>query len=120
MRMRRVSDVSELLKRSSPSRIVIVASELHRVGTLDFDNLNSVNTYGVDRVYCNSKLANIVMSNELARKLKGTGIANGKTTGHTNLVQTIISSRSYAIVCHHCIFVTYGVTSVCVCVCLSN
>jgi NAD(P)-dependent dehydrogenase (short-subunit alcohol dehydrogenase family) len=64
----------ELLKRSSPSRIVIVASELHRLGTLDFDNLNSVNIYGVDRVYCNSKLANIVMSNELARKLKGTGV----------------------------------------------
>ncbi|PNF15558.1 Retinol dehydrogenase 11 [Cryptotermes secundus] len=64
----------DLLKRSSPSRIVIVASELHRLGSLDLDDFNSVNVYGSDRIYCNSKLANVLMSNELARKLKGTGV----------------------------------------------
>jgi NAD(P)-dependent dehydrogenase (short-subunit alcohol dehydrogenase family) len=90
MRTRKVCDVSDLLKRSSPSRIVIVASELHRVGTLDLDDFNSVNVYGGDRIYCNSKLANVLMSNELARKLKGTGIRNGKTAGNTYQVQTII------------------------------
>jgi NAD(P)-dependent dehydrogenase (short-subunit alcohol dehydrogenase family) len=42
---------------------------------LDFDNFNSVDAYGGDRVYCNSKLANVLMSNELARKLSGTGKA---------------------------------------------
>jgi NAD(P)-dependent dehydrogenase (short-subunit alcohol dehydrogenase family) len=90
MRMRKVCDVSGLLKRSSPSRIVIVASELHRVGILDLDKLNSVNVYGGDKIYCNSKLANVLMSNELARKLRGTGITNGKTAGNINQVQTII------------------------------
>jgi NAD(P)-dependent dehydrogenase (short-subunit alcohol dehydrogenase family) len=57
---------------------------------LDLDDLNSVNAYGGDRIYCNSKLANVLMSNELARKLKGTGITNGRTAGSTAVVQTII------------------------------
>jgi NAD(P)-dependent dehydrogenase (short-subunit alcohol dehydrogenase family) len=90
MRLRKVCDVSGLLKRSSPSRIVILASELHRVGTVDLENMNSVDAYGGDRVYCNSKLANVLMANELAKKLRGTGITNGKTAGSTNVVQTII------------------------------
>jgi NAD(P)-dependent dehydrogenase (short-subunit alcohol dehydrogenase family) len=71
--MRQISDVSGLLKRSSPSRIVIVASLAHRLGKLDLDDLNFEKSFGGDKVYCSSKLANILMSNELARKLKGTG-----------------------------------------------
>lgn len=63
-----------LLKRSSPSRIVIVASLAHILGKLDLDDLNFEKSYGADKVYCSSKLANILMSNELARKLKGTGV----------------------------------------------
>jgi NAD(P)-dependent dehydrogenase (short-subunit alcohol dehydrogenase family) len=65
--------VSDLLKRSSPSRIVIVASIAHILGTLDLDDLNFVKSFGGDKVYCSSKLANILMSSELAKKLKGTG-----------------------------------------------
>ena len=68
-----ISGVSGLLKRSSPSRIVIVASLAHRLGKLDLDDLNFEKSFGGDKVYCSSKLANILMSNELARKLKGTG-----------------------------------------------
>jgi NAD(P)-dependent dehydrogenase (short-subunit alcohol dehydrogenase family) len=75
LKLRKVCDVSGLLKRSSPSRIVIVASELHAAGTFDLDKMNSVDAYGGDRVYCNSKLANVLMANELARKLRGTGMA---------------------------------------------
>jgi NAD(P)-dependent dehydrogenase (short-subunit alcohol dehydrogenase family) len=71
--MRQISGVSGLLKRSSPSRIVIVASLAHRLGKLDLDDLNFEKSFGGDKVYCSSKLANILMSNELARKLKGTG-----------------------------------------------
>ncbi|GFG37269.1 hypothetical protein Cfor_10962 [Coptotermes formosanus] len=66
--------LTDLLKRSSPSRIVIVASLVHRLGKLDLDDLNFEKSYGGDKVYCSSKLANILMSNELARKLKGTGV----------------------------------------------
>lgn len=73
IKMRTISHVLDLLKRSSPSRIVIVASLVHRLGKLDLDDLNFEKSYGGDKVYCSSKLANILMSNELARKLKGTG-----------------------------------------------
>jgi hypothetical protein len=52
---------------------VIVASLAHRFGKLDLDDLNFEKSYGGDKVYCSSKLANILMSDELARKLKGTG-----------------------------------------------
>jgi NAD(P)-dependent dehydrogenase (short-subunit alcohol dehydrogenase family) len=69
-----ISNVSGLLKRSSPSRIVMVASELHRIAKLDLDDLNFMKSYWGDTVYCTSKLANILISNELARKLQGTGI----------------------------------------------
>jgi NAD(P)-dependent dehydrogenase (short-subunit alcohol dehydrogenase family) len=71
--MRQITGVLGLLKRSSPSRIVIVASLGHILGTLDLDDLNFEKSFGGDKVYCSSKLANILMSNELARKLKGTG-----------------------------------------------
>jgi len=52
----------------------MVSSELHKVAKLDLDDLNFVKSYDGDRVYCSSKLANVLISNELARKLKGTGI----------------------------------------------
>jgi hypothetical protein len=45
----------------------------HRLGKLDLDDLNFEKSFGGDKVYCSSKLANILMSNDLARKLKGTG-----------------------------------------------
>jgi NAD(P)-dependent dehydrogenase (short-subunit alcohol dehydrogenase family) len=53
---------------------VMVASELHRVAKLDLDDLKFVKSFSGDQVYCSSKLANILISNEMARKLKGTGI----------------------------------------------
>ena len=52
---------------------MIVASIVHLLGKLDLDDLNFEKSFGGDKVYCSSKLANILMSNELARKLKGTG-----------------------------------------------
>jgi NAD(P)-dependent dehydrogenase (short-subunit alcohol dehydrogenase family) len=66
----------ELLKKSAPSRIVIVASSAHRfVGKeLDLENLNSELSYSRFYPYFNSKLANILFNKELARHLKGSGV----------------------------------------------
>jgi NAD(P)-dependent dehydrogenase (short-subunit alcohol dehydrogenase family) len=62
------------LKESAPARIVNVASDAHRFGKLDFDDLGSERRYRWPRVYGQSKLANILFTSELARRLEGTGV----------------------------------------------
>lgn len=64
----------DLMKSSSPSRIVSVSSVNHKRGKVDFSNFHGKNlTYRMDQVYNNTKLHNIICTNELARRLKGTG-----------------------------------------------
>ncbi|MEO8609428.1 MAG: SDR family oxidoreductase [Chloroflexota bacterium] len=63
----------DTIKASAPARIVSVSSGAHRNGKINFDDLNSKNgnTMGT---YGNSKLANIMFTYELARRLEGTGV----------------------------------------------
>jgi retinol dehydrogenase-14 len=62
------------LTASAPSRVVNVASEAHRRASLDFEDLQGERAYGGWRAYCQSKLANIVFTYELARRLEGRGV----------------------------------------------
>jgi len=65
----------ERLKESAPARVVNVASDAHRgAGRLDFDDLESRRRYSAMRVYGRSKLANILFTRELARRVEGTGV----------------------------------------------
>jgi NAD(P)-dependent dehydrogenase (short-subunit alcohol dehydrogenase family) len=65
----------ETLKKSGPARVVSVASEAHRTGHLDFDDLHyERRSYAPMAAYGASKLANIVWSAELARRLEGTSV----------------------------------------------
>jgi NAD(P)-dependent dehydrogenase (short-subunit alcohol dehydrogenase family) len=59
---------------SAPARVVTVASEAHRFGTLEIDDLQSERSYGAMRSYGRTKSANILFTYELARRLKGTGV----------------------------------------------
>lgn len=63
-----------LLKTSAPSRIVNVASEAHRGGAIRFEDLEGEDWNGL-RAYAQSKLANVLFTQELARRLHGTGVA---------------------------------------------
>jgi NAD(P)-dependent dehydrogenase (short-subunit alcohol dehydrogenase family) len=65
----------ETLKASPSARIVNVSSEAHRKATLDFDNLMGERGYRGWRAYCQSKLANLLFTYELARQLAGSGVA---------------------------------------------
>ena len=58
------------LKQSAPSRVVTVASNAHAKGRLDFDDLQGERSYSGARAYNQSKLANVMFSYELARRLK--------------------------------------------------
>ncbi len=63
-----------LLKAGASSRIINVASDAHRGGRIDFDDIQLRRNYSGWRAYQQSKLANILFTFELARRLDGTGI----------------------------------------------
>ncbi|MEP7200110.1 MAG: SDR family oxidoreductase [Chloroflexota bacterium] len=64
----------DTLKASAPARIVNVSSRVHRTAHLNFDDLQNQHGYSGQNVYAQSKLANILFTYELARRLDGTGI----------------------------------------------
>jgi len=63
-----------VLKASAPSRVVTVSSSAHSMGKIDFDDLQSVRGYSEIRTYNASKLANVLFTYELARRLAGSGV----------------------------------------------
>ncbi|XP_004387638.1 retinol dehydrogenase 14 [Trichechus manatus latirostris] len=63
-----------LLKSSAPSRIVVVSSKLYKHGDINFEDLNCEQSYNKSFCYSRSKLANILFTRELARRLEGTNV----------------------------------------------
>src|SRR5271168_1859821 len=59
---------------SAPARIISTASNAHERANLDFSDLQSAKGYGGFKVYGRSKLANILFTRELARRLAGTEV----------------------------------------------
>ncbi len=62
------------LTQSAPARVVTVASHAHSTGRIDFDDLQGARSYSGARAYNQSKLANVLFTYELARRLKGTDV----------------------------------------------
>ena len=65
----------DLLKAGAPARIGNVSSGAHVPAHLDFDDLQSAEHYNGWRAYGQSKLANVLFTYELARRLEGTGVS---------------------------------------------
>jgi NAD(P)-dependent dehydrogenase (short-subunit alcohol dehydrogenase family) len=64
------------LRAAGPgARIVNVASDAHRWGPLDLDDLQNERAYKAMKVYGQSKTANILFTRELARRLEGSGVS---------------------------------------------
>ncbi|MGB7211355.1 MAG: SDR family oxidoreductase [Gemmatimonadales bacterium] len=76
----------DLLRTSAPARIVNVASEAHRVGMFDFDDLQSERRYRSFKVYGHTKMQNILFTYALARRLAGSGVT--VTAVHPGAVDT--------------------------------
>lgn len=69
--------LEEVLEASAPARVVNVSSEGHRAGKVDLSDLNSERgRYRGLRVYCTSKLMNILFSNELSRRMRQKGVTS--------------------------------------------
>ncbi len=64
----------DTLKGSAPARIVNVGSMVHRWGKIDFCDLMGQRHYSMGRAYNQSKLANVLFTRELARRLEGSGV----------------------------------------------
>jgi len=62
------------LKAGAPARVVNVNAGLYVFGRLDLERTPSGEDFGRFRTYCNTKLANLLFSAELARRLEGRGV----------------------------------------------
>ena len=62
------------LLQSEPARVVTVSSNAQTTGRIDFSDLRGEKSYSGARAYSQSKLANVLFSYELARRLNGTSV----------------------------------------------
>lgn len=74
------------LKASAPARIVNLSSGAQTFGRVDFDDLQSTRDYSAQRAYAASKLANVMFTYELARRLDGSGVTANVL--HPGMVRT--------------------------------
>ena len=84
-----------LLKKTEGSRIVALSSTGHAMGNIDFSDLNwEKRKYNTHRAYADSKLANLYLTYELARKLKNKGDHPRITAAHTGWTATDLQRYS--------------------------
>jgi NAD(P)-dependent dehydrogenase (short-subunit alcohol dehydrogenase family) len=76
----------DTLKASAPARVINVSSDAHSGGKIEFDNLQGERSYTSFGPYGNSKLANILFTTELARRVEGTDVTVNAL--HPGLVNT--------------------------------
>src|SRR6267143_6388 len=82
-----------LLKDSAPSRIINVSSVGHYNGHINFDDLNLEKEYSGWKAYGQSKLALVLFTHELAKKLQGSGVTVNAV--HPGTVATNIWTRPF-------------------------
>src|SRR5712671_1170260 len=85
-------ELRERLVASAPARVVNTASRAHVGQSLDFDDLQLTRKYSTMTAYGRSKLANILFTRELARRLAGTGVTANCL--HPGFVATGLGQRS--------------------------
>ena len=88
--------LQEALQAGAPARIVNVSSDAHRYGTIDFDDLTFKRGYFGMKAYARSKLANILFTYELARRLQNCGVTVNAV--HPGAVATDIWRTNFSII----------------------
>ncbi len=87
--------LTNLLLPSITDRVVTVSSGLHRRGVIDFDDLNwERRPYDAWKAYGQSKLANLLFTLELARRLQATGSAVRANAAHPGYASTNLQGRT--------------------------
>jgi NAD(P)-dependent dehydrogenase (short-subunit alcohol dehydrogenase family) len=76
----------ERLKQGAAARVVTVSSNVQAMGRINFNDLQGEASYSGARAYNQSKLANVVFTYELARRLRGTSVTANAL--HPGVVRT--------------------------------
>jgi NAD(P)-dependent dehydrogenase (short-subunit alcohol dehydrogenase family) len=79
------------LEESGQARVVAVSSHAHARGRIDFDDLQGIASYSGPRAYNQSKLANLLFSYELARRLRGSSVVANAV--HPGVVSTAFGAE---------------------------
>jgi retinol dehydrogenase 14 len=74
------------LEQSAPARVITVASNAHGTGRIDFDDLQEERSYSGGRAYNQSKLATVLFTYQLARRLVGSAVTANAL--HPGVVRT--------------------------------
>jgi len=82
------------LECGAPARVVTVSSQAHTGGRMDFDDLQGERSYSGARAYNQSKLANVLFTYELARRLRGTSVTANAL--HPGVVRTSFGAEDPA------------------------
>jgi NAD(P)-dependent dehydrogenase (short-subunit alcohol dehydrogenase family) len=77
-----------LIKKTKDSRIVTVTSLAYTQGNIDFDNLRSEKSYDAFREYCQSKLADLLFTIELQRRITAKGDGVLSLASHPGVTKT--------------------------------
>ncbi len=77
------------LKASAPARVLHLTSMLHKNGSIDFESFRGEKPYKATVAYNQSKLANLIFSNALARRLAGSGVTSNAV--HPGAIATDIT-----------------------------
>ena len=85
--------LTNLLLPRITDRVVNVSSSLHRGRQVDFDNLNLEGSYDPTRAYQQSKLANLLFTAELQRRLTEAGSAVRANAAHPGYAATNLQSH---------------------------
>ncbi|XP_068729843.1 retinol dehydrogenase 13-like [Montipora capricornis] len=95
----------DLLQRSQPSRIINVSSLAHTRGKIRFDDLQSEKEYNPGQAYAQSKLANVLFTRELSKKLEDTdvivaslhpGAVKTELGRHLSIAKSFLASMIFA------------------------
>lgn len=77
-----------LLRTTRNARIVTVSSGVHHFGTMNFEDLHSQRSYQPGRAYAQSKLANLLFTYELQRRLQAAGSETLAVAAHPGWART--------------------------------
>jgi NAD(P)-dependent dehydrogenase (short-subunit alcohol dehydrogenase family) len=86
--------LTNLLLPQITDRVVVLASGMHHIGKIDFDDLNSERSYRRYRAYGQAKLANLLFTAELQRRLAEAGSSVRAVAAHPGYAATNLQSHS--------------------------
>ena len=82
------------LERSGPARVVTVSSNAHAAGRIDFDDLQGEMSYSGGRAYSQSKLANVLFTYQLAKRMHRSAVTANAL--HPGVVRTSFGAEDPA------------------------